>query len=207
VARVNQPKKNKTMKISKTLLAVFATVLISCALCTQQAQATQITGNITFGGTVSLNTGSAGTATAVTAWHGGNGSGSPFVLSFDGDFTGFVAAFDPTTFAAPWNFNSGAVPSFWSVDGFTFNLTSSSIFSQGGFPPGVVVNGSGFVSGNGFDPTFMTWSFTTQDPGTRRPRVFSFSAAAGSVPDGGTTVMLLGAALGALGMARRFLMS
>jgi len=29
----------------------------------------------------------------------------------------------------------------------------------------------------------------------------------GSVPDGGTTVMLLGAALGALGMARRFLMS
>jgi VPDSG-CTERM motif len=26
-----------------------------------------------------------------------------------------------------------------------------------------------------------------------------------SVPDGGTTVMLLGAALGALGMARRFL--
>ena len=28
----------------------------------------------------------------------------------------------------------------------------------------------------------------------------------GSVPDGGTTVMLLGAALGALGMARRFLM-
>jgi hypothetical protein len=27
----------------------------------------------------------------------------------------------------------------------------------------------------------------------------------GSVPDGGSTVMLLGAALGALGMARRFL--
>jgi hypothetical protein len=30
---------------------------------------------------------------------------------------------------------------------------------------------------------------------------------AGSVPDGGTTVMLLGAALGALGMARRYIMS
>jgi VPDSG-CTERM motif len=28
-----------------------------------------------------------------------------------------------------------------------------------------------------------------------------------SVPDGGTTIMLLGAALGALGMARRFLKS
>ena len=34
-----------------------------------------------------------------------------------------------------------------------------------------------------------------------------FTAPGGAVPDGGTTVMLLGAALGALGMARRFLMS
>jgi hypothetical protein len=34
---------------------------------------------------------------------------------------------------------------------------------------------------------------------------FSFSADANAVPDGGTTVMLLGAALGALGMARRYL--
>jgi hypothetical protein len=32
-----------------------------------------------------------------------------------------------------------------------------------------------------------------------------FTAPGGGVPDGGTTVMLLGAALGALGMARRFL--
>jgi VPDSG-CTERM motif len=32
-----------------------------------------------------------------------------------------------------------------------------------------------------------------------------FGSPAGSVPDGGTTVMLLGAALGSLGMARRFL--
>jgi VPDSG-CTERM motif len=32
-----------------------------------------------------------------------------------------------------------------------------------------------------------------------------FTAPGGAVPDGGTTVMLLGAALGALGMARRFL--
>jgi protein with PEP-CTERM/exosortase system signal len=34
-----------------------------------------------------------------------------------------------------------------------------------------------------------------------------FGSPGGQVPDGGTTVMLLGAALGALGMARRFLMS
>jgi hypothetical protein len=34
-----------------------------------------------------------------------------------------------------------------------------------------------------------------------------FGPTGGQVPDGGTTVMLLGAALGALGMARRYLMS
>jgi len=34
-----------------------------------------------------------------------------------------------------------------------------------------------------------------------------FGPTGGQVPDGGTTVMLLGAGLGALGMARRFLMS
>ena len=32
-----------------------------------------------------------------------------------------------------------------------------------------------------------------------------FGSPGGQVPDGGTTVMLLGAALGSLGMARRFL--
>jgi hypothetical protein len=38
--------------------------------------------------------------------------------------------------------------------------------------------------------------------------VTGFAANGGSqVPDGGTTVMLLGAALGALGLARRFLRS
>ena len=36
---------------------------------------------------------------------------------------------------------------------------------------------------------------------------FAAGSLGGTVPDGGTTVMLLGAALGALGMARRFLRS
>ena len=35
--------------------------------------------------------------------------------------------------------------------------------------------------------------------------VIFFGSPGGSVPDGGTTIMLLGAALGSLGMARRFL--
>jgi len=52
--------------------------------------------------------------------------------------------------------------------------------------------------------------FVTTSPAnaTNSALATGFAANGGStVPDGGTTVMLLGAALGALGMARRFLMS
>src|ERR1700726_3850816 len=98
--------------ISKTILAVVATGLISCALWTQ-AQAVQISGALTFGGTVSLDTGSAGTATAVTAWHGTGGVGMPTVMSVGGGFSPFVTSGDATTFHAPWSFASGPVPAFW----------------------------------------------------------------------------------------------
>ena len=69
----------------------------------------------------------------------------------------------------------------------------------------LVIEGNGIVSGNGFDPTAMDWSFTTQSSGGRTRTTFSFSANGVAVPDGGSAVMLLGAALSTLGMARRFL--
>jgi hypothetical protein len=190
--------------LNKTILAVLATGLISCALFSQQAQASpmlQASGNIGWTGTVELNTPSAGTATAVTAWHGMAGAGLPLVFAADGSFAGTIGM--GTTFVAPYSFVSGAIPSFWTVGGFIFNLTESHIFSQGGNPPGVVVNGSGFVSGNGFTSTFMTWSFSTQDPPAGNPRLFTFSASAGTVPDSGSTVALLGLALAGVEALRR----
>jgi hypothetical protein len=57
------------------------------------------------------------------------------------------------------------------------------------------VSGSGEVS--------FTGDFTGRDIS----HLSFFVCPGGAVPDGGTTVMLLGAALGALGMARRYLMS
>ena len=119
--------------LTKTILAVLATGLISCALFSQQAQADPITGTITFGGSVNMN-GNANTATMVTGWHGFGGVGNPLVVDADGDFlaNGVMPGVSTGTFATPWSFNSGAVANFWSVGGFTFNLTASSIFSQGG---------------------------------------------------------------------------
>jgi len=72
----------------------------------------------------------------------------------------------------------------------------------------VVINGTGTVSGNGFQTTALNWSFTSQDPGvTSNPLTFTFSAAGTSVPDGGATAALLGLALSGAALLKRKLMA
>jgi VPDSG-CTERM motif len=188
--------------LSKTILAVLATGVISCALFSQQAQADPITGAITFGGSVNMN-GNANTATMVTGWHGFGGVGNPLVIDCDGTFAaeGVVPGVSTGIFAVPWTFNSGAVTAFWTVGGFTFDLTMSSIFSQGS--GGLVVTGFGVIKHAGYEDTYGTWSFSTQNPGVGSPARFSFSAATGAVPDSGSTVAFLGLALVGVEALRR----
>jgi VPDSG-CTERM motif len=185
------------MKISKTILAVLTIGLLTCGLFSQQVQATPINGNITFFGTVSLDTGNVNNAHSVTAWHGLGGAGLPFVASADGDFTGLTGM--TATYHAPWSFNSGPISTFWTVGGFTFDLLVSSITLQGG--GSIVVDGTGTINAPGFDPTAGVWHFTTQGP--KAQGVFSFSAATGAVPDGGSAVALLGLALTGIEVLRR----
>jgi len=68
----------------------------------------------------------------------------------------------------------------------------------------VIVNGTGTVTGNGFDATALAWSFTSQDPAvTANPTTFTFSASGNSVPDGATTATLLGIALSGAALLKR----
>jgi hypothetical protein len=81
--------------------------------------------------------------------------------------------------------------------------------------PGNVVCGFLTKNGGGTDVFIYTVSadeggsgtFTLEVPHGGELSHIDVFCCPGGVPDGGTTVMLLGAALGALGMARRFLMS
>jgi hypothetical protein len=187
--------------ISTTPLAVLATFVITSGLFCQHVQAVPINGDITFDGTVSLDTKSVNTANMVTSWHGLGAGGMPQVASVDGDFGAFVKDGDAVTIAFPWSFNSGAVPNFWSVDGFVFNLKSSSITAQGS--GSLAVSGTGTITGHGFDLTSGTWNFTTQNPSAHAR--FSFSSATGAVPDGGSAVALLGIALVGIEVLRRSL--
>ena len=164
------------MKLPNLILTAFVgTALFGGG---SSLEAAQIVGSITFAGGVNLNTSSAGTATAVTAWTGPGGAGSPFVLSSSLS-AGAVPSFSSVTFVAPWSFASGPISSFWSVSGYTFDLLSSGIFSQGGSPASVSVTGTGTLKYAGFTDTPGSWSFSTQDPSSGSPANFSFSAKRG----------------------------
>ena len=193
--------------MKKTILAVLAMGALSCALFSQQTQATTISGTIQFGGAVRFDTNSLATATKVNIWFDdqNNAGRSTVQAGNSGDFSG-IAPGTQATMHNGWQFNpSTPTPALWSVGGFTFDLLTSTIITQNPFV--LAVTGTGIVSGNGFDATQMDWAFTTQSSGGRTHLVFSFSANGTAVPDGGATVMLLGAALGSLGIARRYLKS
>jgi hypothetical protein len=126
--------------------------------------------------------------------------------------TGFTQSVPPGKFQFS-NSGSGNVSQFGvlnqtiiSFDGFThssdtisFTLTNTS-GTWGSAASVLIANAKGFLA--------AMHVFVTASPANARNGA-SCTGFAGNgpprVPDGGTTVMLLGAALGALGMARRFL--
>ena len=191
----------------KNKLIQTAAAVIASAAMLQTVHATQITGNIGFSGSAVLDSGSVGAATQVTSW------GTTLVNSDSGTFTtgaspAIVLNASTVTLASPWSFNSGALANFWSVGGFTFNLLSSSVFSDAGGFLNVLITGT--VIGNGFDATPFSGSFQVSDPSANGQTTFttrlSFNSTS-SVPDGGTTVLLLGAALSGLALVKRKLVA
>jgi VPDSG-CTERM motif len=171
------------MKIASKIATAFAVLAIAST-----AHAAKISGVISFDGQATIN----GTNNGVSAFTGVT-AGIPITGSFSS-----VAPNTAVTIAAPWFFNSGPIANFWSVGGFTFNLSSSSIIFQSG--PNVLVGGTGMITGNGFEPTPGTWSYSSQNGQGANVR---FSASSNSVPDGGATLALLGASfLGLGGLSR-----
>jgi len=188
--------------LTKTILVMLATGVLSCAVFSQQAQATAITGDIQFAGETHFDTNSLATATTVITWFDVfHNAGFSSVTSSTGDFAG-IAPGTQATMAQPWIFNpSTPTPGLWSVGGFSYDLLTSTIVTQNANT--LHVTGTGIVSGNGFDPTSMDWSFTTQSAGGHTRVNFSFSANGVAVPDGGSAVALLGLALVGIEALRR----
>jgi hypothetical protein len=98
-------------------------------------------------------------------------------------------------------------PNTWVVQ---WNLTGSGFTLDGLLIKNGNVQGQGHLYrfyGVSADETLIGKGTVTFDNPRKAISHLSFFGSPGGVPDGGTTVTLLGAALGALGLARRFLKS
>jgi hypothetical protein len=184
--------------LTKAILVVLAAGFVSTVLSTQKVEATPIYGTIDFAGSAEFDTTSLATAREVVQFNDVFGNaGYTNVAAVSGDFSG-ISLGTQTIMAASWQFNpSTPTPGLWTVGGFTFDLLSATIVTQ--TSTFLSITGSGIITGNGFDPSLGTWAFSVQSSGDLQRARFSFSGNS-EVPDGGTTVMLLGTGLGALGM-------
>src|SRR6266513_2894055 len=175
------------MKLSKTLLAIVAAAAGVGLL--SSAQATPITGMLNIAGTANFNTSSLTTASSATfsdvLVFGGN----------TGDFASF--AFGTPVVMASYTFDPSTITNgLWSVNGFTFNLLSSTVEQR--TATFLSVSGTGIITGPaGYDATPGVWAFTSQNAGGHPHDTFSFSAntEGGAVPDSGMTLALLGTGL------------
>lgn len=187
----------------------FAAVVTAVCALAQSLLANTIDGAIGFSGRVAFDTTSAGDATAVVGWYDTTVNGA--TGSFASIANNAAAAFTTST----WYFNdSTTINNFWVVGGFTFDLLSSTIISQyyGAHSQGFLnVSGSGKVSNDGGATwTDITWYFSSRDPSSNSdPGEWNFSVSqiSQSVPDGGTTVILLGLGLSAVALLRKKLAS
>jgi len=197
------------MKINKTVLAVLA----AAALTLVSARADQITGDIDFAGQAFFDTTSLATATHVSNFKTMAGFGldqSALVTDATGSFATTVVVGDIAFFPSLYQFNPSAPATpLWTVGGFTFDLTSSTVVLQNS--QFLVIKGVGILTGNGFDATMGVWAFTSQQADGSPQTSFSFSANTAAVPDqvpdGGSTVTLLGAAVVGVAALRRKLVA
>src|SRR2546429_5679421 len=178
----------KHMKLYKILLPIVA-VAASVGLLSS-AQATPITGMLNIGGTATFDTTSLATA------HSATFSDAIVLGGNSGDFAGFAVG-TPVVMASYTFDPSTMTNGLWSVNGFTFNLTSSVVQTPRS-TTFLSISGVGIITGpEGFDATPGVWAFTSQNAGGHPHSTFSFSAntVAAAVPDGGMTIALLGTGL------------
>jgi hypothetical protein len=197
---------------SKTVLAILAAGVVSCALFSQQAQAVPITGQIDFAGGITLDN-AIGSATAISSVFGVSVMNA-LPTDTTGSYAGLGGATVPTfngfTFAP---FSVPGNPLLWSFTTagitYSFNITNvtgvTQIAASGGTPGSFNLSGTGVAMITGFADTVGTFSVSSHTGKGGGTTAFTFAAGEGvpSVPDDGSTVALLGIALAGIEAVRR----
>jgi hypothetical protein len=191
----------ENMKHNIQTMSVLSTAAICAAiLAAPGAQANQITGSIGFDGSgVTINSVILATATSFSI-------SSPAVNTTTGvynavpsgdsnvTFNGFVFSPPVSSITPLWTFTVGTT--VYSFDATTVSSTFNSALDSW------EMGGAGIAMITGFDDTPGTWNVNLSETGDS----FVFDSSAGSVasvPDGGSTLMMLGSALLVLGVSGR----
>jgi hypothetical protein len=187
-------------------LARLLTVsLASVAALTSAALAAPVVGSIGFGTTYIQNGGTQGDLTTATSFTITN-------VTISNDNGNLDGSTNPTFFS-PVNQNgnnlSGAT--LWTVlnGGKTFTFVISTVTNLLNNPDAVSFKGFGTIDdgAGGLDPTTGEWQLGFGVSGTAPFASFTWQATTAAVPEGGATIMLLGASLAALAFARRKLLA
>lgn len=175
------------MKFIQLLLAAAVFVF------TSTASAVEISGVIKFGGDVDIDL----TANTVDIL----GDDAVVIADPTGDFvsggtsitTGDIAVYNDFTYDV-----FAPVDPLWTIDGFSFKLSHITYINEViiGTTEYLNLAGTGILSGNGFDPTSGSWTFSADGSDGE----FAFSST--NVPEPGIA-LLLGAGLIGFGISRK----
>jgi hypothetical protein len=187
--------KIKNYKSCATALAMLALSAI--------AQAAPLTGGITIGAlsTAIVDTSDVGPTANSVKFNPGPLPGINAIVSSS---SGTIAAVAPAlTFGKYENFTYAplsVVNPIWTLGFLTFDLTSITSISEP--TAGVVLTGTGVLKALGYSNTAGLWSFSAN---TTDGAVFSWSSTTNAgVPDGGTSMSMLGLSLlGLAGVSRK----
>ena len=124
-----------------------------------------------------------------------------------GDFIGYLAADDPVDFYG-FIFDPAGSPvanPLWEAGGFTFVLESvavewEQVVSEEPLHTVFALSGAGTITGNGFDPTFATWSMTVDSISGN----FTFSSATTAVPVPVPVLLFASGLVSLFGIRRKF---
>jgi hypothetical protein len=203
---INKYKIKHVMKNKFKLMAGAVAALVGF---TATVQAIPISGQISFSGLAVLDSANLSLATKFMSYSNSAGttpfpqvglhSGSylPVPGGTSATFSGFT--FSPLPGSVPftlWSFTIGSLT-------YSFQVKSLSVPTQNGTFLNVIGTGLAFITGAGsiYDVAGTSGVFSITDTGSGGP-TFTFGANT-IVPDGGTTVMLLGAGLSGLALLRK----
>ena len=169
--------------------------LFSAAMASSAAHAASITGNLALTGAGGYTMPGATGFSDATAINFNLDTTNIIATGVNGDLASTVTALLTTGTVQDFTFSPllGSIPGFITIGGWSFQLDAVTVVDQ---TSGLILNGSGVLTGNSFDATPARWSFSSVNTND-----FSMTLAAVPVP---AAVWLFGSGLlGLAGAARR----